>query len=303
MARKRLGVLFRVFIRMIVRSKFSVAAVGLHSYNPHLPQGVSPLDVQVHMERMLASDPFLHSERLKKLLRYLVIQILCGKTDQIKEYSIATEVFGRKDSFDPGIDPIVRVEAHRLRAKLQTYTERHSASDRLVLDLPKGAYVLRIREASPKNNPLPWSTHMQGRISMGVLPLVDLRTNRVEADIVTDSLTEELIHSLMGEPDLLVAPWTSVAQFKNRGIGIHQIAKQLQVKMLLEGSIRQIKDRAHVRIRIIDTESGFSRRLGTYEREMDHFLADHRELADTVTSDLKFFLVRQNRELSAVAQP
>jgi TolB-like protein len=276
---------------MIEHSAFSLSPIEFPAFNPHLPHGVSPLDVQIHMERLLASDLFLHSERMKDLLRYLVSQMLCGKISHIKEYSIATEVFGRKESFDPEVDPIVRVEAHRLRAKLQAYIERHSKSDRLVFDFPKGAYVIRVRE-QPRTDkyPLRPAGMDKVRASVGILPLVDLRTNKVETDTLTDSLTEELIHCLMGEPDFLVAPWTSTARFKNWRPSIRQIVKQLQVNSLLEGSLRQINGYAHIRMRIIDAESGFSRRLGTYEREMAHFLVDHRELADTIIADLRSLL-------------
>jgi TolB-like protein len=285
---------------MVERFEFPVLPVEFPSYNPHLPEGVLPQDVNVQMERILASDLFQHSERLKKLLRYLVTHMLWGKTDEIKEYRIATEVFGRKESFEPEIDPIVRVQAHRLRTKLQAYMQRHAISERLIIDLPKGAYIVRVQKTPRKIDNHIRSTYPRlGRFSIGVLPLLDLRLNKIKTDVVTDSLTEELIHSLMGEPDFLVASWTAVVRFKTQDATIQSIAKQLQVNMLLEGSIRQINECAHIRIRVIDTESGFSRRLGTYEREMTDFLADHRELAGTIISDLKALLAHQRQELLA----
>lgn len=66
---------------------------------------------------------------------------LAGATGSLKEYTVGLEVFGRGVDFDPRLDPIVRVEASRLRARLQKYYERPDADDSVRIDLPRGAYV------------------------------------------------------------------------------------------------------------------------------------------------------------------
>ena len=65
----------------------------------------------MQLDRILASARFVHSERLSRFLRYTVEQTMAGHAEQLKEYPIGVEVFGRKDSFDPRIDAIVRVQA------------------------------------------------------------------------------------------------------------------------------------------------------------------------------------------------
>ena len=59
---------------------------------------------------------------------------------QLKEYTIATEVFGRRSDYDPRIDSVVRVQAGRLRTKLQEYYTAEGKNDQIVIDLPKGHY-------------------------------------------------------------------------------------------------------------------------------------------------------------------
>jgi len=82
------------------------------------------------------------SSRLAHLLHYLGEKYFAGETDQLNEYSIATEVFGRsKSTFDAGEDAIARVEAHRLRKKLKEFYEGPGKDHPLHLSIPPGSYV------------------------------------------------------------------------------------------------------------------------------------------------------------------
>ncbi|MGA2429405.1 MAG: hypothetical protein ABSH13_12975 [Candidatus Acidiferrum sp.] len=91
----------------------------------------------------LVNSHVLHgSESLCKLLRYLAKHVLDHPGLPIKEYQIATEVFGRSADFDPQLDSMVRVQAGRLRVKLSEYYGSDGADDPVVVELPKGTYVL-----------------------------------------------------------------------------------------------------------------------------------------------------------------
>ena len=78
-------------------------------------------DVRAHVARLLASRAFPASGRPAKLLGYLVEQTLAGRGDRVKAYDLAVSVLGRDASFDPQVDPIVRVEVGRLRRELDHY--------------------------------------------------------------------------------------------------------------------------------------------------------------------------------------
>jgi hypothetical protein len=93
------------------------------------------------LERILASSTFAQSERLSRFLRFAVEETLQGRGDQLKEYFFGVEVFDREEAYDPRTDPIVRVEAGRLRAKLGRYYETEGREDPVLIDLPKGSYV------------------------------------------------------------------------------------------------------------------------------------------------------------------
>lgn len=93
----------------------------------------------------LAASPVLHgSESLCKLLRYLAKHALDHPGSPIKEYQIATEVFARSSDFDPQVDSMVRVQAGRLRAKLAEYYNSEGLEDSIVVELPKGTYLLSL---------------------------------------------------------------------------------------------------------------------------------------------------------------
>jgi hypothetical protein len=112
--------------------------------------------VRRQLEEILKSPRFARNERQSQLLRFLVERHLDGRDNEIKESVIGVEVFGRTPDYNPKLDPIVRTEAHRLRARLSAYYAGEGARDAIVLQLPKGGYVPAIR-ASECTEALPAS--------------------------------------------------------------------------------------------------------------------------------------------------
>jgi hypothetical protein len=101
---------------------------------------------QAEVEKLVASHALHGSESLCKLLRYLGRQALERPGIAVKEYQIATEVFGRQADFDPQLDSMVRVQAGRLRTKLAEYYNTEGATDRILVELPKGSYAVAFHE-------------------------------------------------------------------------------------------------------------------------------------------------------------
>ena len=105
------------------------------------------------LEKILSSPGFAASDRLSRFLRHSVEASLLGETDRLKESLLGIEVFGRKPSYDPRIDAVVRTEAVKLRARLKKYYEKEGAGDAVVIDLPKGGYVALFRFREPELPP------------------------------------------------------------------------------------------------------------------------------------------------------
>src|SRR5262245_26455113 len=97
--------------------------------------------IRLQVDRITASAVFAGSDRMSRLLRYLVDRTLAGEADQLKEYVLGVEVFDRDQRYDPRIDSIVRVEARRLRSKLEEYYGGAGAADPIGIAIPKGSYV------------------------------------------------------------------------------------------------------------------------------------------------------------------
>ena len=105
--------------------------------------------VRAELERILASEVFSRSQQLRRLLSFIVEQRLAGQGHSLKESVLAHEVYGKGTDFDGGADPVVRVDARRLRDKLREYYD--GRSDPVVISLPKGSYVpvFEANSASP----------------------------------------------------------------------------------------------------------------------------------------------------------
>ena len=106
------------------------------------------------VDRLVSSHTLHGSESLCKLLRYLAKHALDHPGLPIKEFQIATEVFGRSADFDPQLDSMVRVQAGRLRSKLTEYYNSDGSEDPIVVELPKGTYVLSFHHRGASSKPL-----------------------------------------------------------------------------------------------------------------------------------------------------
>jgi TolB-like protein/Tfp pilus assembly protein PilF len=97
--------------------------------------------IQTALEHLIASSAFDASPRNRAFLRFVVEETLARRSDRIKAYTIGTSVFGRDEAFDPQSDPIVRIEASRLRRSLERYYLIAGRDDPIRIDIPKGGYV------------------------------------------------------------------------------------------------------------------------------------------------------------------
>jgi TolB-like protein len=109
---------------------------------PDLPGSA---EIRAQVERMAMSDVLRTSPQLVSFLRFVVDAELSGRSNRIKGYTIAVEVLRRDAKFDPRLDPIVRVEAGRLRRAIDRYYRTLGVDDKIVIDLPRGGYVPTFR--------------------------------------------------------------------------------------------------------------------------------------------------------------
>ncbi len=110
---------------------------------------ISRTAVLEQMERILSSQWFASTERLRDLLKFIVRETLDGHTSTLKAFTIAVEVFQRDENFDPQHDPLIRVHAGNLRKRLMQYYESGGDRDPIIISVPKGSYHAKFTVGAP----------------------------------------------------------------------------------------------------------------------------------------------------------
>ncbi|HJT90035.1 MAG TPA: hypothetical protein VJ732_19325, partial [Bryobacteraceae bacterium] len=242
--------------------------------------------IRRQLEKILAHGLFARSDRMARFLRLAVERTLDGRGGELKEYSIGLEVFDRPSTYDPRVDPIVRVEARRLRAKLKTYYEGDGRRDPVVFEFQPGSYApqVHLREESlPSPRP--------GIHTMAVLPFADLSPSPEHA-YFSDGLTEELIHALTKFSGMRVVAWNSVTRLRGAGEDLDAVRQQLKVAHVLTGSVRIAGASLRVRAQLIDTETGVYLWSETFDRRMKDVFAIQEEIARAIVRILHLQLTR-----------
>jgi hypothetical protein len=117
----------------------------------------SAVTARAQLERVLHSEAFRNSDSLRHLLAYLGEKALTAPNEEIKEYTIGIEACGKPSSYDPQKDASVRVQVGRLRGKLEDYYGAEGAADPIILELPKGRFLLQFRPRSAAPAANTWS--------------------------------------------------------------------------------------------------------------------------------------------------
>src|SRR5215469_6253186 len=137
---------------------------------------MTPTEISAQLEKILSSPQFSQAGRLSRFLRFVVEASQTGQAESIKEYSIGVEVFDRGKDFDPRIDPIVRVQAAKLRSKLMEYYASSGTQDPIVISMPKGSYALDLRAQKPSpTEAAPRPAAERSRIA--VLPFLNMSSD------------------------------------------------------------------------------------------------------------------------------
>jgi len=290
---------------------------------------LTPELVRATLDKILASPGFANAERLTRFLRYTVEETLNGQTDKLKESLLGIDVFGRKPTYDPRVDAVVRTEAVKLRARLRDYYESEGREDEIIIDLPKGGYVpvFRFREKEPVESSTPaavaspktheWkpaivtlvvlavlvasislvlrtrSRNLDPRpaelSSIAVLPFADLSPEKNQ-EYFCDGMAEEIIDALSKIGGIRVVARTSSFAFKGKQQDIREIGKKLNVAAVLEGSVRKDGNRLRVTAQLNSVADGYHLWSETYERELKDVFTVQDEISRAIVNTLQLKL-------------
>jgi serine/threonine-protein kinase len=244
--------------------------------------------IRRHVDRILGSRAFSGSERMSRFLRFVIDRSLDGRASELKEYTIGIEVFDRDAAFDPRIDPIVRVEARRLRTKLAQYYETDGASDTVRVLFPKGSYVPQFSVPEPPGSgsqaalPRPAPVEQDARVA--VLPLGHPAGDS-DAEYLADGLTQQIIHRLTRIEGLSVLGWQSSSRMRDRQ-DTHEAARELGASRILTGSVRTGGERLRVTAQLMNVETRTFIWSEVYDRPRRDLFAVEEEIADAIVRAL-----------------
>lgn len=237
--------------------------------------------IRSELTQVVESRAFARSERQQRFLRYVVEATVAGRSGVLKESTLGVEVFDRGTDFDTRADNIVRVEARRLRQRLEDYYRAEGAADTVVIHMPAGGYVPQFswRAAEQPTLPVHRRLFMGRRVAIAALVLAAIATVagvwffRLESPLVAvlpfadhtagdagpyrgDSIAEDILQLLAETPGVRVVSRTSAFRFRGRSADLSEVRLRLKAERLLEGSVRQEGDHIRVSARLIDTGTG-----------------------------------------------
>jgi TolB-like protein len=190
------------------------------------------LSIEQQLDRIASSDEFRKCPRLMRFLRFTVDEALSGRDGGSKERLIGMEVFGRSADYDAGSDPVVRVEARRLRRKLAEYYAGDGTGDSVEIHLPKGGYLPTFEIRASRST----------KRSVAVLPF--------SGHALSGGLTTRLIARLAASGDL------RVFRISNR---------DADVELILEGTVRHAGGRFRCDSQLVSSIDGLHLWAGSFD--------------------------------------
>lgn len=256
----------------------------------------SPDEIRNELDRVLSSPEFKASNRRKRFLKFVVEKSLAGEPDTIKAYTIAVSVFGRGEDFNPQVDPIVSVEAGRLRRALEYYYLTAGMNSTIRIEIPKGTFAPRFirKEAlSTIESKLPAE---QCQLDDATKPGLSVDRPRI-AVIVFDNLSRREGHDFFatGISAQLVA---NLAQFKefvvvgpllrerleDPNLSLCSIGQKYGVQFVLSGSVQRRGKCIRVIAKLLEAESAANIWVNQFDRDLAD--SNQYEIEDDITQQI-----------------
>jgi serine/threonine-protein kinase len=235
--------------------------------------------VRQQLRRILASKTFRQADRLQSFLGFIVNEVMAGRSDKLKEFLIGVEVFGKESSFDPRMDPLVRVQARRLRTRLERYYREEGQNDEIAIELPKGGYepVFQRRETSGMKRTV--SAALVSRNTIFVQTFDDDSPNH-ELAYFCNGLKQEIVHALAKLETFRVAA-------SDRVQDVSESRGQLNVALIITGSVRKSRDTVRITTNLVDSVSNCYLWSESVDRELGNIFSLQEEVAQRIQQKLQ----------------
>lgn len=254
-----------------------------------------------YADKILSSPFFCNSPRQQRFLDYLVTYSLNNETEHLKGYTIALEVFDKDVDFDPSVDSIVRVEATRIRNKLREYYDSEGAADEIRIHFRKGSYKLDFTVSAQSDEDdnvehSPYPEVVTSKPSLVVLPFVSISADN-SRDYFADGITCSLISLLSRLSGLFIISRQSSFAYKDTVKTSTEIARELGVQFLLEGSIQHAGDRVRIAANLVTAKDSTHIWSERYDRDLTDIFTLQDELTQQIANALQVQLTKQEDKI------
>jgi adenylate cyclase len=255
--------------------------------------GLSVVAIREQLGRILASPEFRATDKMRDFLRFIVQEKLAGRSNLLKGYTVALAVFDRADDFDSTNDPIVRIQAGRLRRALERYYLTAGSRDPIQIDIPKGRYIPHF--AALPDAPAAMLVGVgrkaagqladEGVPSLAVLPFESLTADPDPTPLAT-GLAEELATELTRFQDIVVISCHAARQPPGFPADSVEIGRSVGVRFVLGGAIRWDGKAVKVSAHLIDTRDGEKvwAESFTHPLEASRLIATQEQIAGSVVA-------------------
>jgi len=255
-------------------------------HNPVTKEKPGPGAVRNQLEQITKSVEFADANKISAFLTFVTEETLAGRANTLKQYTIAVNAFERQPDFDPSVDPIVRIQAGRLRRRLESYYLKEGAMDPVLIELPRGTYTpcfsLRETEDIPEEKPeKKILSDRKWDYSISVFPFHFLSASPGN-EYVAEGVSEELLMELARYQHLTI--YREFPTSTTEKGDISQISSSKNARFALRGTIRISGIRIKASVSLVDqaTSSQVFGKAFESELEPEKLIAFQEEIAAEV---------------------
>lgn len=257
--------------------------------------------IQKQLQRILASQEFQATDRQREFLQFVITETIAGRVQEIKGYTVATQVFGRKEDFDQATDPIVSIQANALRRALERYYLVAGQQDPVRIDIPKGTYVPTFCEQIGVESDRTSSSNKGSETRFeGSWPTVLIRpfqnlTGDPELNYLAIGLSTELAMEITRYQDIRVLMYDPEAHGKR--------ASDIVARFVIDGSVRKDRTGIKVAVHLVDTTTN-TQIWGDMHRsdlETANLIAFQEEIAQVIAAKVagEFGIISKNLSIES----
>ena len=252
--------------------------------------------VEGQLEKIFRDPHFTESAILKKFLSFIVRETILGRSNCLKEYTIAVNVLDKPHNFNPQENGIVRIHAGRLRRALGQYYDEMGHNDHIVITIPKGKYVpVFANRLSMNDSFIDGDFHSngikndeEGRIILAVLPFI-YATKDAAVKSFAEGLCLQMSTMLTRVSQISVIAYQALKNLEVLHPDFREMGTALGFNHIISGGVQSLKNKVRVSLQLIECTSYRLKWTETFERQLtkSNFFEIEDEICERVMEQLE----------------